>query len=51
MSQFRLDRRQVMAGAGAAAVSVGLPAIAAEPKAALYALFDQFFEADLRDSP
>jgi uncharacterized protein (DUF885 family) len=51
MSQFRLDRRQVMAGAGAAAVSVGLPAIAAEPKTALYALFDQFFEADLRDSP
>ncbi len=45
-----LDRRQIMWGTAAAALSTALPAMAA-PKDDLYALFDAFFDEDLTDSP
>lgn len=51
-----LDRRQIMMGTAAAALTAGfgataLPASAATPKEQLYALFDAFFDEDLSDSP
>jgi len=47
----RFDRRQIMMGAAATALSTALPAQAADAKGQLYALFDTFFDADLSDSP
>ena len=45
-----LDRRQIMWGTAAAALSTALPAMAA-PRDDLYKLFDAFFDEDLSDSP
>lgn len=50
MSSF--DRRQILMGGAAAALGLAaLPAQAAEAKGQLYALFDTFFDEDLKDSP
>ena len=47
----RFDRRQIMMGGAAAALSTALPAQAAGAKTQLYTLFDAFFDEDLTDSP
>ncbi|KSB90200.1 hypothetical protein AS593_17705 [Caulobacter vibrioides] len=54
----KFERRQLLVGATAAAVSTALPAMAAPQKAVgkgeatkLYALFDAFFDEDLTESP
>lgn len=47
------DRRQILMGAAATALTAGLAsaAQAATPKDQLYALFDAFFDEDLSQSP
>lgn len=49
----RFDRRQLLIGATAAAVSTAMPALAAPggEDAKLYKLFDAFFDEDLTESP
>ncbi|MBU4435960.1 MAG: DUF885 family protein [Alphaproteobacteria bacterium] len=53
MSKFdpKLDRRQIMMGAAAAALATALPAQASPAGEGLYKMFDAFFDQDLSDSP